>query len=212
MSGLIDRSTGRGVALLTVLFLVGLVGLAGCSGASATRRAPGTRSTSSPGALSSELSGPQPLPSSADAIRPTSVSIPAIGVTSTLQLLHLNSAGALVPPSDFVHAGWYTGGPVPGDPGPAVVAGHVDSFRGPAIFFRLKELTSGDVVSIARSDGSTVRFAVTGVHRYPKNKFPTATVYGPVPDPELRLITCGGSFNRAKRSYRDNIVVSARRL
>jgi sortase (surface protein transpeptidase) len=137
------------------------------------------------------------------------VSIPAIGVTSTLLPLLLDSAGALVPPPDFVHAGWYTGGPAPGEQGPAVIAGHVDSRTGPAIFFTLRDLTPGDLVTVTRSDRRTVRFRVTLVERYPKNAFPRLKVYQPTPDPTLRLITCGGSFDYAKRSYRDNIVVYA---
>jgi Sortase domain len=141
--------------------------------------------------------------------RPLTVSIPAIGVTSSLLPLHLDAAGALVPPPDFVHAGWYTGGPAPGEQGPAVIAGHVDSRKGPAIFFKLRDLAPGDLVTVTRSDGRTVRFRVTQVERYPKDAFPRLKVYQPTPDPTLRLITCGGSFDYAKRSYRDNIVVYA---
>ena len=90
-----------------------------------------------------------------------------------------------------------------------VIAAHVDSRRGPAVFFRLKELRPGDKVYVPRSDGITATFTVTGVERYPKDAFPTQKVHGPTPDRALRLITCGGSFDYAKRSYRDNIVVYA---
>jgi sortase (surface protein transpeptidase) len=141
--------------------------------------------------------------------RPLSVRIPAIGVSSTLVPLRLNQAGALQPPADFIHAGWYVGGPAPGEQGPAVIAGHVDSRAGPAIFFRLRELRPGDEVLVARADRSTARFRVVEVQRYPKNMFPAARVYQPTPDAALRLITCGGSFDYARRSYRDNIVVYA---
>jgi Sortase domain len=150
-----------------------------------------------------------PAPRPAVPARPLAVSIPAIGLTSSLLPLHLDAAGALVPPPDFVHAGWYTGGPAPGDQGPAVIAGHVDSRKGPAVFFRLRDLAPGDLVTVSRSDGRTARFRVTQVERYPKNAFPRLKVYQPTPDPTLRLITCGGSFDYAKRSYRDNIVVYA---
>jgi sortase (surface protein transpeptidase) len=102
-----------------------------------------------------------------------------------------------------------TAGPVPGDPGPAVIAGHVDSRAGPAVFFRLRELRPGDKVTVRRSDGRAVAFTVDEVDRYPKDAFPTSAVYGPAPGSELRLITCGGSFDAAKRSYRDNVVVYA---
>jgi hypothetical protein len=91
-----------------------------------------------------------------------------------------------------------------------VIAGHIDSRRGPAVFFRLRELRPGQEITVARGDGSSVRFAVDGVARYPKQTFPTEAVFGPSPDPLLRLITCGGSFDRSQRSYRDNVVVTAR--
>ncbi len=90
-----------------------------------------------------------------------------------------------------------------------MIAGHVDARSGPAIFFRLRELRPGDEVRVSRPDRSTARFAVTGVERYPKAAFPSQRVHGPTPDWALRLITCGGSFDYAKRSYRDNVVVYA---
>ncbi len=143
------------------------------------------------------------------AVRPLTVSIPAISVSSALVPLWVDRAGVLQPPADFEHAGWYTGGPTPGDPGPAVIAGHVDSRAGPAIFFRLRDLRPGDLVLVTRSDGATARFTVYEVDRYPKDAFPTARVYGPTPGRQLRLITCGGSFDYARRSYRDDVVVYA---
>jgi sortase (surface protein transpeptidase) len=142
-------------------------------------------------------------------VRPLSVTIPAIGVTSSLVPLALRPTGELAAPADFGRAGWYAEGPTPGDPGPAVIAGHVDSRAGPAVFFRLRELQVGDVVEVRRSDGTAARFSVTGMERYPKAHFPTQRVHGPTPDRALRLITCGGSFDYAMRSYRDNVVVYA---
>jgi hypothetical protein len=151
-----------------------------------------------------------PTDRAAAGVRPLAVSIPSIGVRSSLiPLALLPGSGELAAPADFERAGWYAEGPTPGDPGPAVIAGHVDSRRGPAIFFRLRELRPGDTVQVTRSDGTTARFAVTGVERYPKAAFPTQRVHGPTPDRALRLITCGGSFDAAKRSYRDNVVVYA---
>ena len=141
---------------------------------------------------------------------PTRVQVPSIGVDSSLAALGVDATGALVPPADFAQAGWFAPGIVPGDVGPAVVAGHVDSRAGPAVFFRLRELETGDEVVVSRDDGTTVRFAVTAVARYPKDAFPTAEVYGPTADPQLRLITCGGDFDRGRRSYADNVVVYAR--
>jgi sortase (surface protein transpeptidase) len=140
---------------------------------------------------------------------PTRVRVPAIEVDSALLRLGIDENRSLVPPSDFARAGWFAGGPAPGRTGPAVIAGHVDSYAGPAVFFRLADLERGDEVLVDRADGTTVRFTVTTVERYPKDEFPTDTVYGPTPRAELRLITCGGEFDAGARSYRDNVVVSA---
>jgi hypothetical protein len=161
------------------------------------------------GTLPAAPTRPVPRPERAAPVRPVLVTVPAIGVRSSLVPLRLDRAGALVPPADFGQAGWYVGGPTPGDPGPAVIAGHVDSRAGPAIFFRLRDLRPGDTILVGRSDGRTARFRVAEVQRYPKNAFPTQRVYGPTPDRALRMITCGGSFDYARRSYRDNIVVYA---
>jgi len=139
---------------------------------------------------------------------PTRVRIPAIRVDSTLETLGLDTKGALEAPRDFARAGWYAGGTAPGDVGPAVIAGHVDSHTGPAVFFRLYQLRKGDAVQVARGD-RWVPFRVVAIDRYPKNAFPTAEVYGPTPDAELRLITCGGTFDRGRRSYIDNVIVYA---
>jgi hypothetical protein len=145
-----------------------------------------------------------PVPSA-----PVEVEIPAIGVRSSLADLHLDAQGALETPEDFGMAGWFVDGPQPGQPGPAVIAGHVDSRDGPAIFHRLRDVLPGDEVLVHREDGSAVSFTVTGREQYAKDAFPGASVYGPVPGPELRLITCGGVFDPRVRSYRDNIVVYA---
>jgi sortase (surface protein transpeptidase) len=106
-------------------------------------------------------------------------------------------------------AGWFTGSPRPGAIGSSVIAGHVDSYQGPGIFFRLRLLRPGAAVYVRQADGSVAVFAVTAVHLYRKARFPTESVYGPVPDPELRLITCGGIFDRAAGSYLSNVVVDA---
>jgi Sortase domain len=140
---------------------------------------------------------------------PVRVRVPAIAVDSELLRLGTDATGALVPPDDFQRAGWFAAGTVPGDVGPAVVAGHVDSVDGPAVFSRLDDLVPGDEVLVDREDGTTARFTVTGVGRYPKSDFPTAAVYGPTPRAELRLVTCGGDFDRSAHSYEDNVVVFA---
>jgi hypothetical protein len=157
------------------------------------------------GAVSVVAGGTLPVPQA----EPTRVRLPSIGVDSPLARLGVDSSGALVPPGDFDEAGWFTGGPAPGEVGPAVIAGHVDSRSGPAVFFRLREVAVGDPVFVGRADGTTARFTVTRVARHPKDAFPTAEVYGPTPDAELRLITCGGEFDRADRSYLDNVIVYA---
>ena len=140
--------------------------------------------------------------------QPTRVRIQAIDVDSQLEVLGLDAAGALQPPKAYERAGWFREGVVPGDTGPAVVAGHVDSRRGRAVFYELHKLRPGDIVQVQRGN-RWVAFRVTRTEQYPKNKFPTDRVYGPTPDAELRLITCGGSFDRSRLSYRDNIVVYA---
>jgi hypothetical protein len=140
---------------------------------------------------------------------PVRLQVPSAGVDTALTGIDLDTAGALVPPSDNTLAGWYGAGPAPGDPGPAVLTGHVDSVGGPAVFFRLRDVAVGDPVLVGRADGTTVRFTVTRVARYAKGAFPAAAVYGPTPDPQLRLITCGGVFDRTAHSYQDNVVVYA---
>ncbi|MDG4805356.1 class F sortase [Micromonospora sp. WMMD1120] len=139
---------------------------------------------------------------------PTRVRVPRIDVDTALTVLGLDRAGALVPPRDFATAGWYGGGPAPGDTGPAVLAGHLDSRRGPAVFARLGELRPGDRVEVWRG-GQLLSFRVTGSLRTRKDSFPTALVYGPTPGAELRLVTCGGDFDRRRGHYRDNVVVFA---
>ena len=154
------------------------------------------------------LAGPQPLPS-VPVVTATSLEIPAIGVRSALEPLLLGATGALSPPVDFRKAGWFARGPVPGDRGPAVIAGHVDSYDGPAVFLRLSSLRAGDVVVVHRSDGRSVRFRVASLLQVPKDSFPTRLVYGPTPSSSLRLITCGGTYDHVTHRYPDDVVVFA---
>ncbi len=144
---------------------------------------------------------------------PRTLDIPAIGVHTAVMSLGLQADGTIeVPPlKRDAPAGWYKNLSTPGEPGPAVILGHVDSAKdGPAVFYRLKELRPGDRLSVGRADGRTAHFVVRSVARYPKKDFPTAAVYGPRPGAELRLVTCGGSFDALRGHYRDNIVVYAR--
>ena len=142
-------------------------------------------------------------------MRPIALRIPALGVDGPLGQLGQADNGELLAPDDPALAGWYAGGVTPGDVGPAVIGGHVDSRRGPGVFFGLRSLNPGDMATVSMSDGRAVRFVVTQVREVPKAQFPTASVYAPTARPELRLITCGGRFDRAARSYVDNIVVQA---
>jgi sortase (surface protein transpeptidase) len=138
------------------------------------------------------------------------VEIPSIGVSSRLIRLGLNADGTMEVPRDYGVAGWFTGGAMPGEDGPAVISGHVDSKSGPAVFYRLRDLGRGDTVRVRRADGRWLAFEVTGSARYAKAEFPTDAVFGPVTGPVLRLITCGGAFDRSSGHYLDNVVVTAR--
>jgi sortase (surface protein transpeptidase) len=166
---------------------------------------PAPTAPTAPAAVPASLSTAQP------AARPAWLSIPVIGVRTSLVDLGLRANGTLQVPSSTAVAGWYTGSPRPGTVGAAVIAGHVDSRSGLGIFFWLRDLRPGDRIYVGRADGTMAVFTVTAVRKVAKDLFPTAAVYGPVPDPELRLITCGGVFDRSLGSYLSNIVVFARR-
>jgi Sortase domain len=140
---------------------------------------------------------------------PVRLDIPAIGVATRLVRLGVEPDGAMQVPGDFATAGWFAGGPVPGELGPAVIAGHVDSRTGPAVFSRLRELRPGDQIRVVRADRLVVRFTVESLASYPKAGFPTAAVFGPAPAAALRLITCAGDFDRSSGHYLDNLVVFA---
>ncbi|WP_329102568.1 class F sortase [Micromonospora sp. NBC_01699] len=150
---------------------------------------------------------PQPDPA-APTGPPDRVRIPRIGVDSSLAVLGLDRSGQLAAPADYARAGWFGAGTAPGDTGPAVIAGHVDSTTGPAVFYRLHELRTGDRVEVRRG-GRWIGFVVVASSRHDKDEFPTAEVYGPTPGPELRLVTCTGPFDDRTRHYRDNLVVYA---
>jgi sortase (surface protein transpeptidase) len=140
------------------------------------------------------------------------LTIPAIHVRTVLIRLGRTPLGTLQVPTSTTVAGWYTGSPRPGEIGSSIIAGHIDSTAGPAVFFRLRLLRPGNLVYVQRADGTLVVFRVSGEHMYRKNDFPTERVYGPVPDAELRLITCGGEFDPAIGSYLGNVVVYATQI
>jgi sortase (surface protein transpeptidase) len=141
---------------------------------------------------------------------PTSISIPAIHVKSKLVKLGVNKDHTVQVPQpgpDYNKAGWYKYSPTPGQRGPAVILGHIDSAKdGPSVFFHLGDLHHGDKVKVSRKNGSTAVFTIDKVKEYPKTAFPTKKVYGDTPKSTLRLVTCGGKFDDQKKSYQDNIV------
>lgn len=216
------RRRAAGAALLlagAVMIAVGLTGWSGAPGSARTAWAAGSLDefgwfglpvTPSPldlGARWAVPTGPIHRTSTGVAT-PIRVRIPAIDVRAPLDPLGLNDDGALEVPEDFARTGWWKGGPEPGEEGPAVIVGHVDSHTGPAVFFRLHELRSGDLVHVDRADGTTGTFAVRSTMSVHKDRFPTAAVYGPTDGPELRLITCHGDFHGG--SYDHNLVLFAR--
>ncbi|MFG1644341.1 class F sortase [Amycolatopsis sp. NPDC049252] len=145
------------------------------------------------------------------AAKPASLTIPAIGVRAeSIADLGLTPDGALEVPPDATTVGWFTGAPSPGEVGPAVLAAHVDYKHVPGAFTKLKDLRSGEQVRVGRSDGRTAVFTVYRVDRYAKAAFPTDEVYGDTAEPELRLITCGGAFDRSSGNYLDNVVAFAK--
>jgi len=146
---------------------------------------------------------------------PVRITIPKIKVDAKIISVGVNPDGTVQVPSfkQARLAGWYKAGVSPGEVGNAVVVGHVDSAAiGPAVFFRLGALKRGDRIEVSRADGTVVRFRVDSVRSYPKSKFPAEQVYGNADTPRLQVITCGGVFDRKKRSYPNNIVVSAARI
>lgn len=142
--------------------------------------------------------------------RPTKVRIASIGVDATIIDLGLNPDRTLEVPEDIRLTGWWTGRSVPGEDGPSIVVGHIDSAaQGAGVFFRLRELDVGDVIHVERSDGSIAEFRVTETELVLKDEFPTEKVYGSTEGSQLRLITCGGSFDRSTGSYLGNLIVYA---
>ena len=145
---------------------------------------------------------------------PVSIRVPAIEVDAPVMEVGQNADGTVqVPPLDDHNlTGWYRYGPAPGQRGPAVILGHVDSLTGISVFYYLKDLHKGDRVYVTLADGKVAVFAVDGVQKVAKDAFPTASIYGKARYPSLRLITCGGPFDRATGHYLDNIIVYAHLL
>ena len=158
---------------------------------------------------SAERPQPAPLPAS----DPVRISIPAIGVDSTVFPIGKDASGGLQAPPpgpNLNHVAWYKYSPTPGQDGPAVLEGHVDTIHGPSVFLQLGALHPGDTISVTRADGSIVRFVVDAVRAYAShNDFPTQVVYGgDLSQPTLRLITCS-NFDRSIGHYVGNTIVFA---
>jgi Sortase domain len=202
------------VAVLAVIALAQT--LAGCASAaagttSARHSSPSTAhasaaSTPAAAGAASQFRSPRTV---AAVPVPVQLRIPSIGVNTGLEHVGLDRDGTIAAPIGFQQAAWYVGGPRPGEPGPAILLGHVDSKTGPAVFFRVATLKAGAEVLVDRADRSTVRFRVSGRIQVAKSRFPADLVYAPTLAPALRLVTCGGTYNKATGHYLDNIVVTA---
>jgi len=197
-----------GVAGVAVATTNGTSGGAGPAGGTSATSASASSSPASGRNAAGGFQDPAVPAENSDAT-PVSVTIPAIGVSSSLEDLHRGAAGELDPPKDWDKAGWFSDGIVPGQVGPSVIAGHVDSPTAAAVFFRLDELVAGDEIHVAMSDGTTRTFTVDRSERAAKSAFPTSDVYGTAPTPQLRLITCDGTFDTATGHYTDNLIVFA---
>ena len=201
MNGAERRREMVPVAAVAIVLLIGLLRMVGTSPGSALE-AHGSGRESTTGRDRREAQAKQ---------KDTGMSVvaPSIGLDAPVVELGIGEDEQLDVPRRFDQAGWWSDGVQPGSPGPAVIAGHVDSTDGPAVFEQLHELAPGDEILVRREDGPSVRFVVTRSAQVEKSRFPTAEVYGQVPDPELRLITCIGQFDRAAGHYTDNLIVFA---
>lgn len=139
---------------------------------------------------------------------PVRILIPRLGVDARSEPLAVTD-DVLDGPQELADAGCWADGPEPGEAGAAVIAGHVDSYRRPAVFLSLHELVPGDMATVERADGSREDFSVTGAERFPKTGIPVPRVFDATPGPTLRVITCGGDFDRSAKSHVDNLAVYA---
>ncbi len=163
-----------------------------------------TTSVPIPGGLTP--SSVAPKPTGLGFSPPAEITVPSLGIDSTLVRLDRNADGSVEVPTSFHVAGWYEHSVSPGQVGPSVILGHVDSKSGPGIFYKVGLLQPGAKVVVKRDDGKLVNYVITGVRQYPKTGFPTIDVYGDTAVPTIRLITCGGAFDSATGHYVSNIV------
>lgn len=217
----VSRHVRATVASSAVVALA--VALSACAGASSPAQAVGAGgalAASSPAPVEQLRADRPPAPEPSTPVpeappappvlaQPVRVAVPSVGIDAALVPLGLEPEGTMEVPSDFEVAGWYVDGPEPGEPGAAVIAGHVDSYTGPAVFFSLRDVVPGAAIDVELADGGTQRFVVEAIEQHPKGAFPTERVFGRTDGPTLRLVTCGGPFDREARSYLDNVVVYA---
>ncbi len=210
-----DRSSGSGRLLTGIAWAVLLVGLwlwgreiAGVPGGGSTA----TGDVAAVGRPLLAVDLPPAIKPLGEA-RPHRVDIPAIGVQAPVIKRGLDSEGAIAPPpyDQAGVVGWYGGGVQPGAKGTALFVGHVDTTTRPAVFYNLSALKPGEKVRVTRSDGTIAEFTVEEVAVYDRAGFDPDKAYGVRADgrAELRLITCGGTFDRASKTYSSNVVVSA---
>ncbi|MFD3649834.1 class F sortase [Streptomyces cyaneofuscatus] len=198
----------RPAALLTAL--VTCAALTACAGPAPSAAAPpAAASTPASSAPTPTTTHGQPS-STDDSTAPTQVTIPSLKISSSLMRLGLNADGTVeVPPAEkSMTAGWYTGGAIPGRPGPAVLIGHNGTRFGRAVFHDLKDIRKGAEVRVRGGDGKSLRFTVTGKETVSKNAFPTERVYGATKNSTLRLVTCDGAFD-AEGHPVDNLIIYA---
>ncbi len=138
---------------------------------------------------------------------PVRLRVPDVGIDTDLIKLGRQTDGTIAPPERFDVAGWYKYSPTPGELGPAIIVGHVDSYKGIAVFWHLRELKVKDLIEVDRADGTKAKFAVTEIKEVSQNNFPTSEVYGNLNYAGIRLITCGGQFSKDLHRYNHNIVV-----
>jgi len=201
----IHRLTSRtAVSCLLAVLLLGGCATAGANDMSAPPAAPASATPSL--TPHSNLSTYRSTRTHSETALPVRLRIPAIDVDTRLEYLGLADDKSIEVPEKPSRAGWWEGGPRPGQVGPAVILGHVHWNTGPAVFSRLRSLQRGDEILVDRADDTTERFVVTGQGNYRKVAFPSDLVYYPTLDPELRLVTCGGLIDR---KYTENLVVFA---
>lgn len=197
-----SKSSTAAIFINLIFVLAGAVGLVAVIAPSMFRPAspPDTQKVAA-----AEVDTNQALPRS----KPVRLIAPDIGLDTTLITTGKNDKGELAVPERHDVAAWYELSPTPGEIGPSIIVGHVDTYMGPSVFFYLKELQTGQKIYVDREDGSRVTFRVDGQQLVDQNAFPTEQVYGNIDHPGLRLITCGGAFDPASGEYLQNTVVFA---